>query len=342
MEEKSKPKIKKWQLILIIIIAILLIVFGTTWAFYNSKLNKLNYDKNHTLSIDKTISLTTSEEQDISGLPNKDDSSIVAPEGEIFKSQDVFNILLLGTDERTPEFNVNARADSMMIFSINKKKKSAKLVSLERGVGVPIEGRNPDLLTHTFRYGGANLTLKTVRDCFKVDVEKYVRVNFNTFAQIVDAVGGVDVVLTELEAKALNNEVYTNAVTKNRVHEGENHLDGYDALQYSRLRYIDSDWVRIKRQRTVIQAVVNKTKNMNLIELNTFVNKVLPLIQTNLTKSEITSLVVEAPNFMGVEIEQKTIPEKGTYWGVTGVDGRKMIGVDFKKNSQILKDFLYN
>lgn len=101
-----------------------------------------------------------------------------------------------------------------------------------------------------------------------MDVNRYVRVNFDSFADIIDAVGGVDIELTSLEAQGLNGEVRTNAYAKHKMYEGMNHLDGYDALQYSRLRYIDSDWKRIERQRNVIQAVVHKAQGLNLIELN--------------------------------------------------------------------------
>lgn len=97
--------------------------------------------------------------------------------------------------------------------------------------------------------------LKEVRECLRVDVNRYVRVNFDSFADIIDTVGGVDIELTSLEAQGLNGEVRTNAYAKHKMYEGMNHLDGYDALQYSRLRYIDSDWKRIERQRNVIQAV---------------------------------------------------------------------------------------
>ncbi|MEG1390518.1 MAG: LCP family protein, partial [Angelakisella sp.] len=220
---------------------IMLFLAGITLAvsvsYYNAKLNLLNYDysgsmttdtpvpvANGTLGIplqlDAVIKLQTSTEQ-VSG-------------GDIYTEADVLNILLIGTDERKEKFDENARADSIMLFSLHLKNHTVKLVSLERGIGVPIEGRNDDWLTHVFRYGGAELLLQTVRDCFKVDVDRYVRVNFYAFKTIIDSVGGVDIVLTKEEVKALNEEVYTNAATDVRVVEGLNHLSGHDTLQYCR------------------------------------------------------------------------------------------------------------
>lgn len=122
-------------------------------------------------------------------------------------------------------------------------------------MGVSIPGRNDDWLTHTFRYGGANLTMQTIRETFCVDVNRYVRVNFNTFEQIIDTIGGVDLTLSAEEANALQYSTSTS------LKAGVNHLYGSDALLYCRLRAIDSDWVRVQRQRNTIQADHQSDKN---------------------------------------------------------------------------------
>jgi len=333
--------LKKSKKVFAVIAIVLAIAVIGLFSFVNGKLDKITYDDSNSIEINTEISEEEADEQvDISNLP-QEDKDVVVPEGEVLTDNNVFNILLLGTDERTPQFNVNARADSMMLLSLNLKEGTAKLVSLERGVGVPIKGRNIDLLTHTFRYGGAELTLETVRNCFKVDVDRYVRVNFNMFEQIINAIGGVDINLTELECKGLNGEVYTNAKTKVRVVPGVNHLDGYDALQYARIRFIDDDWHRIVRQRNVVQAVVNQTKNLSLSEINNVADVVLPMVMTNLSKAEIASLIFHAPKFLGVQIEQLTIPTADTCWGAVGVDGRRYIGVDFEANAKTLQEFFY-
>lgn len=330
---------------------------GCIW-FISDKLNRISYSDGKTEAWKEETEIKQEEpegreaeseeaeqvieETELSGL---EETEINYSDMEIFTDSDVFNILLLGTDERKAEFSANARADSIMILSLDKKEKSMKLVSLERGMGVPIlEGQyrgQYDWLTNCFRYGGADLMLKEVQECLRVDVNRYVRVNFNTFAQLINSVGGVDIELTDLEVKGLNGEVRTNARTKAMVHTGVNHLDGYDALQYSRLRYIDSDWQRIERQRNVIQSVVYAAKGMNLLQLNSAADTVLPLIQTNLTKTEILELVAFAPNVLGKEMKQMSIPEKGTYGGMKGMGGRSLYAVDFEKNAKILKAFLY-
>ena len=184
--------------------------------------------------------------------------------------------------------------------------------------------------------------MREIEECFKVDVDHYIRVNFNTFEQLVNAVGGVDIDLTELEAQGLNGQVRTNARTHTEVHAGVNHLDGYDALQYSRLRYIDSDWQRVQRQRNVIQEVIAQTMNLGLLELNNLLDTILPLVQTNLTEGDITSLALSlAPKLSQVTVEQMTIPVEGTYGSMAGMGGRTLYAVDFETNAGILQDALY-
>ena len=193
--------------------------------------------------------------------------------------------------------------------------------------------------------------MREIRECFKIDVQHYVRANIYTFMQLVDSVGGVDIDLTRAEADYINHPEGTygeyhiqemNVADQiQTVTVGVNHLNGATAMLYARCRYIDNDWHRVERQRNVIQAVVNQTKNLNLLELNSLLDEVLPLVQTNLTEKEITSLVLLAPNYQGITLEQMTIPADGTYGSMKGMGGRSMFSTDFNQNAQILKQFIY-
>lgn len=313
-------KATRTTVIIGVIVLIALIVVGV-WQYVQSKLDKINY-------------VPPSESQTEQDQPEK----VLTDIG----GQKYFNILLLGTDERSDQFNEDARSDSTMLLSLNLKSHAAHLVSLERGIGVPIPDHEDDWLTHAFRYGGADLMLDTVSKQFDVEVDRYVRVNFYAFAQIIDAIGGVDITLTNVEAQALNGEIYTNATTKHRVYPGLNHLDGYDALQYARQRFIDDDWHRVARQRTVLQAAVEQTKHINLMQINKLLDEVLPLVQTNLTKKEINSLLPSAPFFLGVKLEQMTLPLHGTFGNKLTSDGRSLMMLDFEENAKILNQFIYD
>lgn len=327
--------------LLVILLAVAVIGGAVMWYVWD-KLNRIDYSDGK-LPQQSTGTQTPTDpaeepeeetpilmETDVADLPEME---IVLSTKDISEDRDVFNILLLGTDERVGEFSVDARADSIMLLSVNREENCLKLVSLQRGMGVPIlEGDYAgeyDWLTHCFRYGGADLMLKEVQHCLRVEVDCYVRINFNHFKQVIDAVGGVDISLTPVEAEYLG------------LPAGTNRLDGEKALAYSRLRAIDSDWGRIQRQRNVIQSIVYSAKNLSLLELDEAANTILPMIQTNLTKAQILDLVLFAPKVLGTEIEQMSLPAEGTYGGMTGLGGRSLYAVDFEANAAILEKFLY-
>lgn len=327
---------------IIVLSAVLLaaILAGAAGIYVKSKLDKIRY-------ADDTASPSPGaaepvpagpEEIDVSGLEHVEQNPI--PEGEVTSQEDVMNILLLGTDYR---FNASdrGRADAVLILSLDFRDNSARLVSLERGMGMPILSGNLagnwDWLTHLCSYGGPELVLESVRECFKLDVERYVTVDVMAFAQVVDALGGVDVELTDREAWALNSQ----EDAAGYLSAGVNHLSGYDALRFARLRRIDSDWVRIQRQRRVLQACADQVRNADLKTLNDLADAILPLVGTNFTQTEILALLTRAPDFLGVQFEQMTIPAEGTYGGMSVMGGRGAFAADFAENTRILQEFLY-
>lgn len=333
---------------IIILFAILVLLVFSVAAYVWSKLDKLQYDD---LSLDQTFPVSETEAVseeliDISGLELVETAPEIS-DAEVAQKEDVINILIIGTDERTKDFSTNARSDCMILASIDRTNNAVKLVSLERGMGVPVlEGKYEgqyDWLTHIFRYGGASLLMKTVEHCFKIEVDHYVRFNFTSVTSVVDAVGGVEVELTSSEAGYLGLFCQDYSTTGNQapLKEGLNVLDGGNALAFARLREIDSDWQRVQRQRRVILGVVDALKGSSLAELNNLLDEVLPLIQTNLTKLEIADLMLYAPNLLNATFDQMTIPQSGTYGGMRGMQGRSLFAVDFDTNAQILQEFLY-
>ncbi len=255
----------------------------------------------------------------------------------------VLNILLIGTDERSDDYSDNARSDSMMVLSLDFDNCTAKLVSFERGMGVPIlselyEGEY-DWLTHCFRYGGASLVLKELQECFSLDVNYYFRANFDSFIEIIELIGGVDIDLTEAEAEYINAAL--NLEGDDTLQEGMNHLNGEEALSYSRCRYIDSDWHRIERQRNVIQACTDNISALDSDERFEICLKIFSLLRTNMDSELLLQMETQLSDFVGVQMDQMTIPAEGTYTSMIGMGGRSMFAPDFEENSRILQEFLY-
>jgi LCP family protein required for cell wall assembly len=351
---------KKVLTVLGVILALLLILLVVGYAYFHSKYALLNTDPTAPSSqVQPESSSVDPEEDDNDGVEipsDLEEMEAIAAEGDVFSDSNVFNILLIGTDERTTYFNTNARGDSCILLSVNKTTMAVKLVSFERGTGVPIlEGQYEgqwDWLTHTFRYGGADLMMKEIQECYKVDVTHYMRANIYTFMQLIDAVGGVDITLTQAEADYINHPEGTYgaghikemgvADQVQTVEVGQNHLNGATAMVYARCRYIDSDWQRVERQRNVLTSIMQSAKGLNVLELNNLLDMVLPNLQTNLTEGEIASLMLTlAPQYSKITVEQMTIPVSGTYGSMTGMGGRPLYAVDFDANSKILQQLLY-
>lgn len=307
------------QIISVIAIVLLLLIGAGVGIFLHYYL--LMDTDNHDYDYSKVVSITDEETEEVPG------GNVALPGENIYSDNNVVNILLIGTDERTEEFDPYARADTIMILSLNKKTHAVKLVSLERGMTVRPPGQKNDLLNHTFHYGGAKLVMETVRTHFNLDTERYIRVNFSVFEKLIDYIGGVDISLSAEEADALN-KLWTAQVT-----EGKNHLDGSSALQYVRLRSIDSDWKRIKRQRKVIASIKSGFKDKSIQELDQIANDCLPYVQTNLNSMEFANLLINMTGYVNGDFKEMTLPKTGMYNGLGNVD--------FEANSCILREFLY-
>lgn len=209
-----------------------------------------------------------------------------------------------------------------------------------------------DWLTHCFRYGGANLVMEEIQACYLLDCSHYVRTNIRAFMKLIDVVGGVDIYLSDREADYINhwyNYPYaTNHVKEMSIRDelhavgvGKNHLNGATAMLYARCRALDNDFGRMKRQRIVMQAIFNQIKDLSIPELNTMLNTMLPLIQTNFSRGELATLVLEVPEIISSDFETMQLPESGTFGKMAGMEGRSLFAPDFDRNAADLKSFLY-
>ena len=351
---------KRWQQILLIVLVCIVLLVGIAYAYFHSKYILMDisdgvYSSSEELKEDESL-----EEQQESLLESLEsgeleEAEVVESTAEVYETEEIVNILLIGTDDRTTSFSDNARGDTCILLSINRSTGKINLISFERATGVKIpsgdyEGQW-DWLTHTFWYGGPDMMMTVIRDNFKVDVTKYVRVNIRTFMKLVDAVGGVDIDMTEAEVDNINHPEGTftadhikslgvaDEVQQDLV-VGVNHLNGATAMLYARLRSIDSDWYRVVRQRNVILAAVENLKNLSLTEVDNLLNEVLPLVQTNLTEADIASLLTDVGLFLEMDYGSITFPLQNTYGLMDGMSGRKVLAVDFETNAQELQNLI--
>ena len=229
------------------------------------------------------------------------------------KGRSTVNILVLGTDLPLPGTGDLGRCDSTTLLSLNLLTGQIKAISFERGISIYIPSIwSYDLLTHVYSHEGATGMVNAIETNFGVDIDGYVQINFDTFPQVVDAIGGVDIDLTDEEVTALNNEgyIYAGVWTQAYVTPGRNHLNGHDTLEYARLRAVDDNFGRQQRQRTVMQAMLKQVRKLTLFQMNQAANKILSLIHTNLPKMTLVRLMLNSVKFVGADLQQLQVPEK--------------------------------
>lgn len=340
---------------ILIILLVLFLIVDAAGLFVLNKLNKISYDPpatDNSHSSDNSLlpensnsalSILNSPLPDDSPLPTtgteQENLDISAPEGKLTSEKGIVNVLLLGTDRRLEGTSDPGRADAVIICSLNKGTGEVKLISFERGVYFPVEDDDPttpryDILTHLYHWGGASMMEKTLEKFFLVDIDGYAQVDYEAFMAIVDAMGGVDINLTAEEASALNGYLVLSMYVDNPVKEGVNHLNGHDALAYCRLRSTDDNWGRQQRARNTIIAMADRAKTLNILELNSLADDILPYVHTDLTKTQIASLLLSAPKFLKMDISQMQVPEKNRTEYNT-------IECDFEEQAERINKFIY-
>ena len=272
--------------------------------------------------------------------PLKDNEYI--DDSELYRDSEQTNILLIGVDAR--ESDVSSRSDTMMLLTIDNKNGQIKLTSFLRDSYVKIAGRKKEKLNAAYFRGGIQGLVDTLELNFKVEIPYYMLVDFEIFTTVVDMLGGIEVEVTEKES-AYSKKTPTDRGGYLPLEAGENiHLNGTEALWYSRMRYLDSDFMRTQRQRKVITAIVEKAKLQKPQELLELAETIIPLIKTNITADEMKKLGVDAvlDKAYNYSIVQQQIPADET-WSNKRISGvGACLVMDLDENAEILANFLRN
>ena len=264
-------------------------------------------------------------------------------ESELAHSDDVENILIIGSDFRSEESGEahlvsGQRADSMILFTIDKKNKQIKLTSFLRDsyVYIPSEGYE-DKLNAAYSLGGPQLVMDTLEYNFGVKIDRYITINFDVFKQFINLLGGVPVEVSEYEAEYMVDElkyIY--------IKPGVNVMNGNASLMYCRMRYLDNDLYRTQRQRKVIKAVIGKAAKTNLFKLMGIVKDIAPNIRTNVSRNELISLGAGAAlKFLRYDVVQQQMPAEGTWWDESIYGIGDVIVFNTESNEEALKEFIF-
>lgn len=262
------------------------------------------------------------------------------------EDEDVYNLLLVGVDRRDKTWNGNS--DSMMLVSINHTAKRVSVVSLMRDTYVDIPGYGYNKLNAAYALGGGPLLTETITDTYKVDVSRYAAVDFENMIQIIDALGGIDLEMTDAEVEVANgymldmcNTLGLNGYDYVLPGGGVYHCNGVQAVAYARNRYVgNSDYARTERQRYVISQIIEEVKRMDVAQLTQFVKDVLPLVTHNVEETEIWDLVTKAPEILQYKFVQDRIPYDNMY-DVIYVDSQDMLVPQWETTIEKLHNTIY-
>lgn len=351
---KKKGTWKKVLLIVFLSILLLaLLTVGAVGVYMNHLLNQVTpYDPSNDVTIspeeaDKIIEedpeLVPVDPEENDDIPNMEDLTIpqeTTPpvEEDPVNWDNVINIMLIGQD-RLPGQG-RQRSDAMILLTVNKSRGTITLTSFMRDQYVRIPGYKNNKMNAAYAFGGMKLLNETMETNFGVKVDGDIEVDFNNFEKLIDMLGGVDIKLTSKEAK------YLNSAYGWKLSSGTERLNGAQALAYSRIRKIDSDYRRAERQRTVISSLINRYKSLPLTEMLSMVEDILPLVTTNMSKNEIIDIAVEvAPMLSGAELNTMRIPVDGTFRQGTvrvraGLAAWFQYDIDFEANRKVLREMM--
>lgn len=269
-------------------------------------------------------------------------------ERDIKEYKMVENILLIGldgTNDKLPK-----RSDTMIILTIDKLNKSLKLTSLARDTLVKIPRRGEEKLTHAYAYGQEELLMQTINENFDLDIKDYAVVNFKSFIDIVDIIGGVDINVNEKEIYHLNEvikECYgvNHDDTKNIEYittSGNHNLNGYQALAYARIRKLDTIYKRDERQRLILTNIAHKLSDVSISKYPQIAKSILRHIKVNIAFNKIIDLAFIAHELASYDISQLEFPiSEYREEGRIGEKGTYVVKWDKNKNIELLHQFIY-
>lgn len=368
---------RKAVVIPVVVVCVLLILFELVYLVFGHFYSKLNYSEamtqeeraaaisaymdmeqqpaegglpsgeaNDTLD-ENGQEITAATDQEVDDLHARIQAALAANGGSLISDSDVVNILLVGSDARSR--SERARSDVMMMVSLSKKVNKIVLTSFMRDIYTHIPDYGYHRLNTPNSIAGPEYLVETLEADFGIDIDNYAAVNFYDFADVIDAVGGVDVYLSNNEVTFINNSVNgdqarlgvgTGATWLDYTDGGMAHLNGTQALAHCRNRNsADGDISRTARQREVISALIEKARSLSLTELYNLVDVVFPMVTTDLTKGDCLSLILNSAEYLSYDIESIRIPEVDYYF--TMINGMSVISIDFESNAAVIRDAIY-
>lgn len=324
--------------VVVIILSLLLLLFLIGYALVSYTFSLINHPDDSPEAgkdMDQLMSEDLAEESS-SPYETVDPDDVIhnEPDEDVIygESEEVINILLIGQDRREGEGR--CRSDAMILCSFDTKNNTLTMASFLRDLYVKIPGYKDNRLNYAYPVGGMELLDQTMLENFSIHIDANIEVDFSGFTEIIDILGGVDIELTEEEVEYLNKN------NKTHYTVGVNHMDGEQALAYSRLRYIGTDFGRTDRQRNVLTALMEKFGDIDLNTAYELMTKVLPLVTTDIESSEMMGYITKLlPVIQAGNLESFHVPADDAFTYAT-IRHMSVVLPNWTKVNEQLKAYL--
>lgn len=283
-QRKKKRRMKKKKKLLLFALEVLILVVLLVVLYFFNMLNKIDF-----------------HELEDAGI-NEDMNSETA-----FAMEGYTNIACFGLDNRGSGNYDTGNSDAILIASINNETKEIRLASVYRDTYLSVGDGKYDKCNSAYQKGGAEQAVQMLNSNLDLDIADYVSVDWGALVEVIDALGGLDLEITEEEANMINAYlgdivVMTGKNTTEVKDWGLVHLDGTQCTSYARLRKLaGDDYMRTARQRIVLQAMLNKAKEADLITLTNICNSVFDHIGTSLSLKQLLLLAKDVQSYTLVE-----------------------------------------
>lgn len=356
-KHRYSKKVRIWTIIGSSVMAFLGLLCVTAFILVSSVLGQINFSGNGPVDPNADVDIDFDKEDDTGIVVDQteyDNASVVADIPLRGDENGIHNILLVGVDSR--QNNFSGLSDTNIILSINNKTKTVKLISILRDTWVSIPGRDKDgdgqddicKFNTAYAYGRHTLQHKAIAQNFRLKIDDYIGVNFKVLPILIDAMGGLDIYLTakeitQIPAKGTTISVNNRGFVPMTGEPGVHHLDGFQSMEYARIRKIDSDFKRTERQRKVVTLLMEKAKKMSYSQLISIVYKAVSHVDTNMSTDEFLSIAANSLTYATYTIENEYhIPENGMY-KYTSISGKGsgLLLTDPKKTVSDLHKYIY-
>ncbi len=331
-EAVSTKKKWKWNIPLLILeFFVLLIAIGVLYVITTTtrEIERTNIDTEKIVINDEVVETKTEKKQE-----------------EVKVSKGYRNIALFGVDARDGDLGKGTRSDTIMIASINMDTHEIKLVSVYRDTYLNLGNDSYNKCNGAYAKGGPEQAITMLNMNLDMDITDYVTVGFSGLIEAIDALGGIEIEVTEAEINHLNNyqlcmaeEMGVDYIPVTET--GKQTLNGMQATAYCRIRYTKGDdFKRAERQRDVLGAMILKSKDASLSSLKDAVTAVLPSINTSLSVNEIISVLGTVAEYNVVTSEGFPF-EKERAPVTVGSKGACIVPTTLEENVIMLHELLY-